>query len=392
MAKTLSQEQFRDFLTDNITAIKALQHELDEIQSGFTTNFVDFKARHDATLIRLTEEVIPLRNQLSPELQQRINQQIEQKRQEAQQRRSELKKQIPRMQIAVDTLLEKAQKQLATIQQQNPQYDAREEALKADVERLRSEIATYNNRIKELNKGLGFLFNFGKIDTVDKERQQLVGEFKTQQLALHKVRQEWDERLQKVEQQQENYQGEWQKKNLELAEMRAEQELLADDARLEQLALKRAVFAVLDDLKDPALCEGGGMEQKLREMLVLNHQTDNYMEGLRAVGGIIAWLGSVMQGMESMKKSIDAMIAQQKQHSAHLKPLKIEVPDEAFAFQQAWGPLREKVTDDGRLCKIPLEFVDAIQPAMKTTLTEETISSVFDGLGNALKRAAKAWG
>lgn len=390
---TVSQEKFRDFLTDHINAINEIRRELDEIQSGFTSRFMEFKAQHDSTLVRLTETLIPRQDELGAALNKRIQQQYAEERKQARARREELKTLIPRTEQEVDTLLKKAQQQVAELRKLNPEFDEREEELKAEIEELRAAITDYNERIQQLNRGFGFLLNFGKIDKVDKERQKLVGQFKASQKQLDKVRTEWQKKMKTFSEKQLSAQEQWRTQNMQLSSMRTEAEHLADDGRLEQLALKRAIYRVLDDLKDPAMCEGcGNLEQELRAMLVLNHQTDNYMEGLGAVAGLIAWLGSVNEGMTSLLRSVESLIAQQKQHSAHLKPLKLEIPGQAQTYYELWGALRDKVRDDARLSSVPLEFVDTVKPTMDETLNEARITELFDALGKSLKRATSAWG
>lgn len=391
MGRRLRQEEFRDFLVNRMQAIEAVKHEVDEIQSGFTTNYVEFKARHDALLVRLTEQVLDHFDEIPEPLRAHIERRFSQERARARERCDNLKDLVPQTRQAVDKLLGDGQAKVANYRRQNPQYDQREEALKAKIERLKNEIRTLDENIKKLSGGAGFLLNMGKIDKIDKERQRLVGQYEARRQELHELRQEWENKRDTFMKTQGELQQQWQEKNLELSELRAELELLSDDTKLEELARKRAVYAVLDDLKDPSLCENSRLEDQLREMLVLNHQTDNLHKGLGEVAGLIAWLNSLLEGMSSIRKSVDTLIEQQRMHRAHLNPLNIELPDEAANFHQMWEPLHERVKNDARLSKVPLEFVDTIKPFMEQTLTDQQISGMFDSLGNALKEATKGW-
>lgn len=392
MAKKLRQEQFRDFLVSRMRAMKAVKQELEEIQSAFTTRYLEFKARHDATLVRLTEQVLEQFDQLPPPLRSLIEEQFAQEQRKARERREELKHLIPQLEEEVDGLLKQAQRKAAVYRKQNPEYDQREETLKASIAQLRADIQELDAQIKRLSKGLGFLLHMHQIDKADRERQRKAGKYETLVQELHAVRNEWEKKRDTFMRQQADFQEQWRTKHLQLTSLRAELELLSNDEQLEHLARKRAVYAVLDALKDPALCDHTPLTPALQEMLVLNHQTDDFQEGLGAVASLIAWLDGLEEGMESIKKSVDALIQQQRMHSAHLKPLTIELPEQAELFHRIWEPLRDRVKDDAHLSKVPLEFVATVQPVLEHVMNEHTVGTMFDNLGNALKRATRAWG
>jgi chromosome segregation ATPase len=396
--KAFSQQDFYTFLTDTTRRIEQVRDELDEIQAGFTTSYTEFRAKHDATLSRLTNLVLERLEDhqngvLNPALHQKIDQRFEQERKAARQRREELRTLIPQREAELDRTLEMAREQERELRRQNPVFDQREEKLKAEIDGLREEIQKLDRRLKSLNRGcLGFLLNFQKIDRVDRQRQQLIGRVRSHQESLYGVRVEWQQFKKSASEEQARLQQAWTEQNLALANLRSELEHLEEDARLEELARKRAVFKELDGLKSPDLCEQSQLEADLRQMLVLNHQTDNYHEGLTRVAGLIALLDSLQQGMKLFSQSVRSVIDQQRQHSAHLPPLTIALPSWVVEFHQFWEPLRQQVRDEARLGKVPLEFVDTVRPAMEKTLTESTIERMFNELGDALNAATRAWG
>jgi hypothetical protein len=390
MSQEMTQEQFAAFLRESLEQIRTLHAEVDEVQAAFNSVYLGLKANHDATLSRLTHEILDRRHELPAPLIPLITAQLDEERIRLQERREQLKQQVPAQQRKVDTVQRKAQEHIDRLRTLNPQYDQREEQLKTTIEQNRSDIADLDEHIKHLRRGLGFILNYTKIDEADKTRSRLAGQLESRRAQLDEVRKDWIKQRESLLDDAE-LRAEWQALTLELATMRADLNNRSDDARLERLALRRAAFAVLDRLDDPALCSGP-LADKLHEMLTLNQQTDRYSAGLQAVAGLIALLGAVAEGMESLQETTDKLITQQKAHSDHLRPLLLVVSDQVIAFHQHWQPLREQVRDEARAREAPLEFVAAVQPTLDQHLTDTNIGAMFDDLGTTIKQATQFWG
>jgi hypothetical protein len=61
------------------------------------------------------------------------------------------------------------------------------------------------------------------------------------------------------------------------------------------------------------------------------------------VAGLIALLGGVSQGLQSIGQSVDALIKEQGMHSAYLKPVSVTVDDNVIQFHKQWDELRGKL-------------------------------------------------
>ncbi|HSR35121.1 MAG TPA: hypothetical protein VLY63_31515, partial [Anaerolineae bacterium] len=57
------------YLDEQETAIQALINQLDEVQVAFNAQYDQFRARHDATLDRLTDQLAGSLDAVSPDLQ-----------------------------------------------------------------------------------------------------------------------------------------------------------------------------------------------------------------------------------------------------------------------------------------------------------------------------------
>jgi hypothetical protein len=127
-------------------------------------------------------------------------------------------------------------------------------------------------------------------------------------------------------------------------------------------------------------------------MVALNIQVDDAQGGLGAASGLIALLEGVIEGMNRFAQSVSGLVEEQRMHSAYLKRLDVNVPDDVEAFHAQWEDLAQKVRDDGRLCGNPSEFLDVVLPEFEAKLSEDAIKGAFESLGRALTAATSQWG
>ena len=68
MGMDASLAQLNRYIEDNVRQIDAVRKEMEEIQTGFNSKYVEWKAEHDATLERLVETVLARMEGVGPEL------------------------------------------------------------------------------------------------------------------------------------------------------------------------------------------------------------------------------------------------------------------------------------------------------------------------------------
>ena len=391
MPPTVSLEQLNDFLLENRRKINAVGREVEEIQVGFNSAYVEFKANHDAQLASLTETMFEKLDSLGPDLRTLIDERAVEERRLLAERRAELReKLIPQTQTEADEVLAQAQEQTKSLRQLNPQLNEREEVYKTHRAALEAKLAELNAEISRRSPGLGFITHFVSIAQLDRQRHRIIGQLEVLAQDLKQVREEWQARQQEFQTQQEALQGQWCELSLKVAELKRELTYLDDDAQREALAMKRAIRYVLDNLKEPVPCPAD-LKPGLEAMIELNIKSDAYHEGLGTVGGLIALLDSVGKGIDSFRTSVEGLIGEQRMHSQFLPRLKVQLPDSVIAFHQQWDGLRAKMRDDARLCAHPIEFLTAARPVMERDLSSEAITNIFNHLGQALDEATKEW-
>ncbi|HSJ53563.1 MAG TPA: hypothetical protein VLC52_07410 [Anaerolineae bacterium] len=382
------------YLDDQQQAIDALIRQLDEVQVAFNAQFDAFKARHDARLDELTEQVFAaLRaGTVDPGLRASIEALLPAERARLEERRQKVREAyLPQRRQAADKILQQGQAEVAGLRTLNPRLDREEEELKAEKAALEAGLATLNDEIRGKSRGLGVVRHFLSISRADRERQRTIGKLEALAGSLLKVRKEWDEERQAVEKHQAELQEEWQLESIAVARLQAELDQLDDDQAREDLALRRAIRQVLDDLKAPAPAADPGLAAGLQDMVVLNEQTDAYHEGLASVGGLIGLLGGIKSGLEAIARSVEGLVREQEMHRAYLKPLDFQLPARAEAFHKQWNALNGQFSDEAAIGAHPAAFSAAVRPLLEGSLSQASIEAMFADLGKMIERAAAAW-
>ena len=113
---------------------------------------------------------------------------------------------------------------------------------------------------------------------------------------------------------------------------------------------------------------------------------------ISSVGGLIGMLGSIQEGMRRFNTSIESLQEQEQMNSQYLKPLAIVLDDQTLAFTQQWDGLKKLVVDEKAACDHPAAFIQSIQPVLNQQLSNQSLQTFFNRLGDALKAATDKWG
>jgi hypothetical protein len=392
MAEKMSVEQLASYLTEQVKQIQAIEKEVDEIQVGYNTAYAGFKKEHDATLASLTDAVIAQYDAVLPALRNRIGERAAIEGQRIVERRKALREvEIPSARQEVDKRQRLGREAETARAKRNPLVDKREERTKATLAELTAQLEKLNMEIGRAGRGLGFITRYGSIVKLDQERNRVIGQVEATRKQINELRVEWKRFVTTNEADDARLQSEWQTLSVQAAELQAELDYLDDDKARAALTRRRAVNAVLDALNDPASYPDGALHDEIQQMIRLNIQTDNLQRGLGAVAGFIALLRGIAQGYGSFLASAEAILKEQSMHAAHLSKVTVSVPQAVLAFNEQWPALGQKVQDEKRLSKYPLEYVAAIQPALDGGLSRQSIDAMFTALGNELTRATRGW-
>jgi len=394
MPQSMSLDQLDKFLADARGKADAVSGELHEVQIQFVSAHQVNQTMHDSTLNDLSLRAAYDLNALPVDIHKAIDARVIVERETLEKRRQELLSQVvPKAEQIADDLLQRGQAATSDMRTLNPRLNTQEENLKARLAQMEAELNQLNAEIKRLSGCLTSFFNFFKISELDRKRQKLLGRMEENARALKDVREEWGKSKTQYTTQETQLEQQWQQANVDAARAREELAQLSDDEKREKLALQRAIFYVFDNWIMPlaAAPRGSPLVDEINQMVHFNLQQNAYEEGLGKVAGLIALLGSVSQGLQSIGQSVEALIKEQAMHSAYLKPVSVSVDDDVIQFHKLWEGLRAKVKDEKNFSQHPTEFSALFDEEVKGPLSEASIKRMFDSLSGALTAATKGW-
>ena len=392
MPQRMSLDQLEKFLTAARGKVDGVSQEVSQVQLQFTSAHRVNQTMHDATLNDLSLRAAHDLNALPPDIHKAIDTRLEVERETLDKRRQALLSQIvPQAEQIADDLLQRAQKATADIKLVNPRLNAQEEKLKANLAEAEAELNRLNAEIKRRSGCFTVFINFFKISELDRQRHKLLGRMEENAKALKSVREEWAKAKAGYSTGETQLQKPWQQANVDAARAREELAQLNDDPKRKELALRRAIVNVFDHWEKSLQPAGNPLVDEINQMVHFNLQQNAYEQGLGKVAGLIALLGGVSQGLQSIGQSVDALIKEQGLHSAYLKPVSVNVDDGVIQFHKQWDDLRGTLKDEQRLAQHPGEFSALFDAEVKGPLSEANIKRMFDSLSGALTAATQGW-
>jgi len=189
-----------------------------------------------------------------------------------------------------------------------------------------------------------------------------------------------------AEERQTTLRQQWEETSVEASQRQARQDFLSNNA--ERLSLQRGLEQTLITMEDP-LVKDGELGEALRAMVKLNKTKAAYEKGLRTVAEVLGLLKGLHEGMNRFLQSVGKVYEEQKRYK--LKPLTVHLPSQVAEFHEMWLPFRKLVKNEKYMGHHPLLFSREAKNFTTEHLGDDQIEAVFVGMGEALKRATKAW-
>ncbi len=380
--------QFHKYLTDKRAELEACIQEISEIEARFRKAFQEELViwqdlftfcypRVKAERRNLPADLQAYLDRLEAEEEARIRGEIE-----------ALYREIAEKRQIADGLTQRAQKAAQAMRAANPSLNAREEELKARVAQLQEEFTRAFEEEEALRQGaLGALRHIGRIRRL-RALQKTIKQQQAEALkALRAVRKEWTDTVQATAEKQSTWREEWQKTSVRLAEAQGQRDYLSGHLKelAEEAGLQRALQEMTEMYTVP-----GELGEKLAELAWHNAVRRSFEEGLQAIAEALGLLKGLSNGLDRFTQSVGKVLAEQRRYN--LKPVQVPVPEQAVNVNALWADLRQKVKDERYLGANPLEFIRLAREEVIGRLPNETIQAFFEGMGNALNEATKAWG
>jgi len=393
MAKTenrvynMNLDDFHRYLGDKHREIQACYKEIEEVQYQFNDIF---KRELDAWQEKFSycfPRVVAQRREMPPAFAQLIDKTEQEERARIQREIADLEQAIKEGQAKMDDLLAKSQQTVQELHNANPELDASEEKLKAEMVRLQDEYTRAFEEQESLDTfPLGWLTHFGRLQRLKRTQRDAKRKQNEIYKKLAQVRRDWQKWLEEAGETQGQMRAEWQQVGIQVSEAQGRRDHLT--ANFDALAEQAAIQRVLEELKEPPAVPGD-LGAALEDLVARNHVRWNYEVGLRAVAEALGITKGVGEGMQRFQRSVSTVLQEQRRYN--LSQVKVPVPGSAAVLNETWKELAARVKDDKYMGMNPVEFSRIIDGYVKERLTDAKIQALFEDMGQALNEATKAW-
>lgn len=379
--------EFHRYLDDKHRELEACYKEVEEVQFQFNDIFKRELDQWKEKFAYCYPRVGAQRHQMPAAFAQLIDRAEAEERARLVAEIAALGKEIGDGHAKMDELLAAAQAATASLRQENPALDQREEQLKALLAKHEDTFAQAFEKLEKLEASpLGWLTHGGKVHKL-RQLQRKAKEAQAKVLEqLRQVRQEWIDDVQKAGETQSGLRQEWAQLSVKVSQAETRRTYL--QTNLDALAEQGGLQRVLENLSE-APDVPGELGDALRDLVRRNKVRRDYEGGLRAVAEALGLTKGVGEGLQRFQQSVATVLQEQRRYS--LKEVHVPVPQSAVTLNETWRELQAKVTDEKHMGTHPLEFSQIVDKYIKERLTEASIQGLFESLGEALNQATAAW-
>lgn len=415
------------FMSDTNKNLTSITGKLEKLQGYFTENFNNIVQIRDNEFDFLQEEFFKDRTNLPKEIGDSFNRGLSVQKDEFDKNYDKLQKQKEDLENRLAKIDKTRLKLLESFKRYNVNLDREEERLKVRIEKVEQKISQYNEKIDELNKGLGFMINLFNMKKLQKEKEKYIKARKGLVADIEKVRSSWQEKEMEISKDLEDLKAAWNDPHTEYS-LVLEKIRYLDENR--GLIIKKASFAsALKELKGSEdfilslidsdkpehipqcpRCESDNksniffcyycgerfhedrldVQGSLVEVGELNTVFNNLLEGIRETVSFLALLKGIKQGVEAITKAYQDVKRSQDTYSA-LPKLKIHVPNAAKRLPQYIKQLDSRIEIEFKNLH-PHEYFKQFEVYSKEYFIEKNIKIYFDSMGNELNKVtAQQW-
>ncbi len=383
MGTKMTLADFYRYARENRKRIGDIYREIEEIQYQFNELYTRQQDERNKQIAALAPQFVSEEGErLPPELQQLFVSQIEAERQALHEEIIRLGSEITEKRKKADGLIKEAQREVAHVRKENPILDQQEEELKARRASMERKIEQLDTELRSMNPLTGFLAR----RRLGKEREKALDNLEAVTKGIRTVREAWQNKKARLQEAQTSLQGEWQALSVEASQLQARLDYLTNNLEME--SKRNAAWNLLSSLTEVPVTQKPWKDQ-LSPVVELTVSKVQYETGLRSVAEILGMLKGLGEGMDRLIRSVGTVYEEQRRYK--LPSLTVNLPDAVTAFHAIWPDFQAKVKDEKYLGTHPVEFEQRISAIVPQHLDKASIQKMFDGMGEALTRATKAW-
>jgi predicted nucleic acid-binding Zn-ribbon protein len=408
-------QSFADYISQCISVVTATETRLLDLQSRYEAFFQEVCTVREHELAQLAHEIYRRRGALPEGLDGILAQAKEKAEKDFDEQLAALEGRHAELVEQAEGVHKSSLDLEVEAHQRNMDLDAQEEALKSRNELLLQGIAQYNERIRQMGSGFGFLVNLFDMRSLQAERARLDEEQATVAAHIEALRARWTKREKEYCAEQEKLQAAWTKTRTQADTVQTKiDHLLSTRAEVvERTALERVLFErypAQPSQGTGAACPRCGLgnppthrfcqycalrllqdrpdlEGSLPEIAELNHHHRRFSSGMKSCQELIALVGGLRSGLLAFLKSVSSMISNENRYP--LPKLQIRVPGECIEYSKNFHGLQVAV--ETRVAH-PVELAQTVKQATAMFGPKE-LQGYFERMGQELSVQAKAqWG
>lgn len=406
-------KDFHGYLEERRALLSEVEQHLCKLQEKYESHFSEITKVRDNEFKQLREIILTNRAKLPGDFNRALDENLKKQERQFDSKLADLKQERDQLQKKAEEKRKASAKAEKAVRRSNVNLDREEEALKARNQKLLTQIAEFNRRIKEMNKGFGFFTNLFKMRSLQKERKLIDQEQADIAARIDRLRQRWQEREARHHDKETKYRSEWVDLSTEAAAVQTKIEYLESSKTriIQRSAMEGVLFDMQPALQEPKqgdppcprckmpnpqshrfchICairltkDRPDFKGSIGEIAEVNIHHARFSEGMQASQEIIGLVRGLKSGLDAFMKSVDDVMDSERRYP--LPKLKISVPKKSKSYGKHFDGLKQIAAAD--LGLHPKAFAKKIQIMTSEIFTENRIKDYFETMGNELSRQA----
>jgi hypothetical protein len=407
---------FQKFLDDRHQVLTDAESQLSSLLQKYETYFAEITRVRESELGQLREAILADRSNLPSGLDKKLSQALGDERSAFDASLDKLHERLTELLEQAEAVRIESAEGESKLHKDNLELDAAEELLKRRNADLLERIERYNNRIREMGGGFGFLRNLFRMRKLAAERTVLDQQQADLVARIDHMRKRWQEIDVGFAEKEPGLKAKWIELTAEATALQAKIEHLQTTAVqiVQRSAFEKVLFARKPELaeaadSDPAcprcsvpnpasnhfchICaerlvgDRPDLAGSLLEIAEVNLHHDRFSEGMQACQEILGLVRGLKTGLTAFTESVRDMINSQNTHS--LGTLQIDVPEPSLVYGGQFDALLALVSEQG-MSLHPTVFAGRMDSFIGQALNEEEIKGFFETMGEELTKQADA--
>lgn len=385
--RSLSLTDFFRFLEKSHRSAQSCYKEADEVRQAMTDVFTQEMEAWQTVFAACYAQLEERRAEMPPDFAALIDRVEAEERQRQRDELADLERQIAEGKAQSDELLAAAQEHTEVLRHANPQLNAQEETLQAQVVEYQDAYAHAFEREEALRgESWNPLSHWGEIRRLKKQQQEAKRQQQEHMAKLRLLRQEWLDRVKEAGDKQSALREEWQQVQVETAEAQTRRDHLRDN--FDTLALEATYQRVLEELAEPPEVPGEFGEQ-LADLARRNAVRASYERALEVSAEFLGRTRGVATGLEKFGSSVASVVREQRRYN--LRNVPVRIPPLVHELLGIFDSVRARFQDQSRYARQPDEVSALLDSYNRTRLSDGNIQALFETMGEELNRATAAW-